>query len=286
LTVDDKKELVKQLETIVSQQPQSEQRLQVKEFVKQNVLERFEGKVCAVFTTLAEPKRAKQKTQERCACVLDLLRYAIPALYPRSAEVRVGFDGELWRFASPIPIVSSDNSQFSIQWLEMGPVFPMEISQETIQSLEEIGVLRLGKALEKQACQRSEFETVLLRGVHWFANAQLPLEKATQFLSLVTCLESFLCPKDRDPISTSVAEGVALVLGENLDNRRRLKRKVKELYGIRSAITHSGLETVLDVDLETLRNIALALTSALIKRADDFSKQQDLLDWIEDKKLS
>jgi hypothetical protein len=66
------------------------------------------------------------------------------------------------------------------------------------------------------------------------------------------------------PIGTALAEGVALLLDDTLDARRALKKRMKELYGKRSAVSHGGGKAILDVEYAEMEQAAGALLVTLI----------------------
>ncbi|WNZ44758.1 HEPN domain-containing protein [Leptolyngbya boryana CZ1] len=164
--------------------------------------------------------------------------------------------------------------------------FNYEISASNLKVLEEIRVFELSNILKKPYEQVNEFEGLLLRGIHWFARSQTQVDVENEFLNLTTCLEVFFTSKGGDPISSSIAEGVALILGKELTERKRLKRRVKELYGFRSNISHGGHSPILAKDIVDLKSIAMSLLVKMVEWSKDFSSRKDLVDWLEDQKLS
>jgi hypothetical protein len=125
----------------------------------------------------------------------------------------------------------------------------------------------------------------LLRGLHWYANAQTRTDPADRVRDLVTCLEVYLTPKDGNPIGTAVAEAAAIIVARDLQDRKRMKKKIKELYSLRSAVSHGGRTSVLQQDVHDLGQIVGQLTMTLIDKLDEFTSRKDLLDWVEDQKL-
>jgi len=111
-------------------------------------------------------------------------------------------------------------------------------------------------------------------------------EIENKFLNLLISIESLLTPKEREPVANAIAEGVALVLGDNLERRRHLKKRMKELYGQRSGLSHGGQKEILETDLLHLQDAAEKLLVWAIKQVDNFKSHQELFDWIETQKLS
>jgi hypothetical protein len=242
------------------------------------------GHVVSIYTVVAEPRRARERAEEETRRALDLLRLAIPLLYDRDKRVQVGFPGEIvWAYRRSISL--SDKAYQSNAKLA-GNTQPFELTADRLAYLRSLGVLDLSAVLAKPRGDLTDFEQALLRGVHWFASAQSQVEPENGFVDLVTCIEAFLTPRDGTPIGTAIAEGTALLLGEDADARKQIKRRVQHLYGKRCGVSHGGSRAILDADYAALEEIAGGLTLALIRRRDEFRSRTDLLDWIEDRKLS
>ena len=139
--------------------------------------------------------------------------------------------------------------------------------------------------LTKPESKRSEFERKLLKGIHWFACAQNYNEIENRFLNLITCLETLLTPKDGNPIGTAIAEGAAILVANDFDTRKFIKKRVKQLYSVRSSILHGGKSKILESDINDALSFAGSLIMALIDCVGKFNKHDDLLNYIEAKKL-
>ncbi len=149
-----------------------------------------------------------------------------------------------------------------------------------------IGVTAVADILAKPSGV-TEFEEILLRGIHWFANALTQSEAENAVLSLVTCLETFLATPPGERLTDSLAEGVAVALFQSVEERKRMKKRIKELYGLRSGVSHGGAKPILDVDRDELMDIAARFTAYMIGRLDDFRHRgrRAFPDWWEEQRL-
>jgi hypothetical protein len=258
--------------------------------VGQHLTESLANSVVAEFSTVAEPIRAKEIAIEETRRVMDLLRYAIPFIFPdhyKRLGMNVGITGDFAQgeiMAVILPCLDGKSMTFTSE--SKGPLIPVHVSSETMDKLRECGAWDVAAILAKPVSSLSDFERVLLRGIHWFGNALPQAEPENELLSLVTCLETFLTPRDSNPIGTAIAEGVALLLGKTLDERKKLKRRVKNLYGKRSSVSHGGEKAVLEADLTELREVAKKLVRHMISLNTSIQSQKELLEKIEDQKLT
>lgn len=258
---------------------------------KAGVLDSFRNQIlnlrnmtCARYVCVAESTRAKERATDEVRRVLDLLRYCIPALYQPEQHVSIGIFGELVLAESTAIGYSQPTKAFSWDITIIGPKTPFEFTTDNIAHITRLGIYDVAALLTFD--ELDDFKQTILRGIHWFANAQIQLEPENKLTSLVTCLETFLTPKGRDPISNAVAEGVAILIGQNTEERRRIKKTVKDLYGRRSAVSHGGKTAITDSELRELTIIAGELTRTLIARMKNFASRDSLLDWVEEQKLS
>jgi Apea-like HEPN len=278
--------LLKQVEDILDNIKNS---LETREMLKQHTslqLQALKGKICAKFRVIAEPTRARELAEQETRRVFDVLNYGLPSLYSKDLHVTIGFAGEVNTNTLTIPILSSDGESYNPQSRVTGSLCHFELIEPNIKILQEIGVFTLATILAKPDNQITHFEQVLLRAVHWYATSETQDELENRLLNLIICLETFLTPKENNPITTAVAEGVALILGKTLDIRKIIKKKVKDWYGMRSGVAHGGNKSVLETDCDELSDVARSVIYEMIKQKDKFKTQKDLLDWIEDQKLS
>jgi hypothetical protein len=231
---------------------------------------------------VAEPNRARELAEQETQLALDLLRYSIPALYRDGEIIRIGLSSQMSFIYQQTLSLSSDSFLTYRNLLHRD----YEISKNNFTVLREIGVFEVSDILRKPYEDLNDFEKTLLRGIHWFADSQTQVKIENEFLNLVTCLEVFFTPDKGDPISSSIAEGTALLLGEDLKERKRIKRRVKELYSLRSQVSHGGHSSILNKDVVDLKFIAMKLLVKMIEWRETFKSRRNLIDWLEDKRLS
>lgn len=126
-------------------------------------------------------------------------------------------------------------------------------------------LLKVGKRL-------NPLEERVLRAVEWIGEASQEASIQSGFLKAAIALELLLVNKDSSHISPSItarlSETVALLLGSTPEKRAELERLTKKLYGIRSAVAHSGASSVGWEDLSHLLNIGRAAVHTLLGDED------------------
>jgi hypothetical protein len=258
-----------------------EKQARIKQFAKIEWSE-IKDRACAVLTVVAEPHRAAELTIEYARAAIDILRLAILFMQDdHDMQAMIGLHGEVSEGRRTVFSITSDDTSSTTS---MSIVFaPLHLTEKTVEWMQDKGILALSDMLRSD--QRTKFHDVILRGVHWLANAQAQFEAENTWLNIVTCFETFFSPAEGDPISASIAESVAILTAAGLEARKERKKKVKEFYKLRSKLTHKGVGEVLSSDLSELVRIARDLVGEMIRRKDDFKTQDELRSWIEDQKL-
>jgi Apea-like HEPN len=253
------------------------------------LIENVVDRVSAEFVCIAEKARAIERAKEESTLAIDVLRFAVPFMadfnYSRD-HLTFGIQGSVPSLLTCTIFVRARDTRLASSNVGITGPIPFTLNDSTLERLRLIGALRISDILRKPLERQSDFEKVLLRGVHWFANAQIQTERESELLNLITCLETFLTPKDNNPIGTAIAEGTALLLEATLPDRKRMKRRVQQLYRLRSAVSHGGEKAIADSDIGDLREIAKRIMSKMIDLADRTESQKALFDIIEDAKLT
>lgn len=185
-----------------------------------------------------------------------------------------------------ISVIPADASSYEMHFGGDISVFSLPINTDNVVKMEAIGVFKIANLLKKPFNTLTDMEKTLLRSIHWFAIYQAQFENENKLLCLITCLETLFTPQGRDPIGTAIAEAVAFINSDTLAERKKIKKTVKEMYSLRSAISHGGYKAVSDTELDELLVVTRTLMLRMIARYDEFKSRGDLLNWIEEKKLS
>ena len=106
------------------------------------------------------------------------------------------------------------------------------------------------------------------------------------FLKAAIALEIIFTYNEKTIINASIlsqiSEGTALILGESVEERLKIETEVKNLYGLRSAIVHSGNKDISRDDhlkiLDVSRNVVTKLlTSEKLMSIDSVENLYKLL---------
>jgi len=238
-------------------------------------------RICAEYVAVGDPEKVSEIAIQEVRRVIDVLRYCILFLPPTDKKRILGIKGEVSDDA--LHQVHLGHNHESLRMTQSLVFEPVQLTSRFLDHMNKNEFRSLSDLLSKRPL--TDFEAVILRAVHWLATAQSQFENENKLLNLVTCLETFLKPAKDDPISATIAEGIAILTATGLEQRKQRKARIKEFYGMRSRLTHEGHGTVLANDLYELTGIALSLTVQLIRRKDEFATQEQLRGWLDDERL-
>lgn len=249
---------------------------------KREHISKVQNYTCAEIVVKAESTRAREVALDETRLALDLVRYAILFLHSDKRPRPVGLLGDVPEQSRATLAIRTDNQEVNV--FESMTNFTFDINQHTITKMDFIGVFTLSEIIKNY--NRSEFESVILRAVHWLASAQTQNGNENILLNLVTCLETFFKVDRGLPITANIAEGVALLTTSEAEARRQRKKRITELYDQRSTLTHEGEANITSDDLRDLTIIARDLILVMIRHKDKFAGHKAFKDWLEGQKMN
>jgi len=260
-----------------------EEKAYIKQFLNAHVMTAFKVGTLASIKVSAEPIRAVERAEEECGRSLDLLRFATPYVQQNPAETGFGLIGDVFS-GKGFSLCFAEDGSLKTNQSNVGSWIPFGFNREIHQKLERIGIMTLSDLLRK--ADITELEKRILSAVFWCAKAQLQTLPEFRLLCLITSLEAVLNPRGDRPIRVGVAEGVALLIGREIDQKRNLRDFIARLYDQRSSVSHGGHPEVLESELRRLTSITGAVIFELLKRTGEFKNQKELLSWLDDQRLA
>ena len=144
---------------------------------------------------------------------------------------------------------------------------------------------RIKTLLEKK--NKNRLEQRLISAMNWSGQAFVEENKELAFLFSAISLEALiLFENNRNELAERLSTRVAQLLGKNLNARKNIKKKVKELYETRSDIVHDGKYQVTNAELSLMINFAQNCILRIL-RDDPFKtmNEKELLDWFDNQSL-
>jgi hypothetical protein len=263
---------------------ETEKRKLVKD-MKDRILKNLLGKVCARTNCLGLNKRAEEKALNKVNQAVDIIK--LYCLNPAGEDGGFGVEGELL-FNSRRTILQltlGTNREFTPKLELLGPHIPMTIDGSKLQIMRRYGMNDLTKILLNQ---RSSIEKKILISIYWFARAfdaplrriddeKIIVERAIsssktekleygstneRLVKLFLAMESLFAISENEAIQNNIAERAAFLLGKKYEERKRIKKFIKDMYTLRSRTVHQGFTYV---SIGELQEIAYIVRSSIIQ---------------------
>ena len=114
----------------------------------------------------------------------------------------------------------------------------------------------------------SELEEHIIRCAEWTGQAIAEPNEAAALVKAAIALEVLFSSNEKGPfapsITSQIAECCAFLLGDEAKSPEDVEREVKRLYGVRSAVVHSGKDFVDSNDLDILISICRKVLLVLL----------------------
>ena len=132
--------------------------------------------------------------------------------------------------------------------------------------------------------KKTAMEKRIITSIEWIGKANSEMNNINRFLFYVIAIESLLTFQEKTMITPSIAnsisESIAMILGSNYEDRIIIEKQVKEIYSIRSAITHGNDKLVSDEEMNIVMDISRYVLRAFLTN-NNLSKIQNIEQFIE-----
>lgn len=232
-----------------------------------------------------EPYAARDRAVGDLQTTLDVINFYSDLLPYNWAHLSLPGDRDGASITVPIRHLDTE-SRCTVVGRRVGRLGEMSLkSLFEIAESKGLGFERVNELLKSRPNRMAD---VFLASVRWAGRATASDRNETAFLLYVIALESLILA-DQDPreLSYRLRLRVAQLLGEDLEARREIGKRVSDLYSIRSKIVHSGHYEVSDADLSLIRRVVKTCIIKLSNDAEFWSLHtpDEFGKWIENKIL-
>lgn len=229
------------------------------------------------------PEIATDRARQRYDELIDFLNGAATLLYRMDLRVRVGPLGEFTADSETVLVISEPVEAFSMPMTRVGPLLPLDLTPDHVQKVKDAGYWHYADLLATKPIERTEFESALLRALHWYAEGTVQRLPANQLLTLTIAAETIF-PRRRGAFGC--AEGIAFVLEDQADRRLKVRETFRMLYKKRGDIAHEGYLDVSPQEAYVLANLVMGVLLKLVARRNEFECLADLESWIDGRRLA
>lgn len=134
---------------------------------------------------------------------------------------------------------------------------------------------------------RNGLQNKILESIEWAGMASTETDDNKALLLYLIAIESILNYSEKAslyvPITVSLADSVAFLLGKNKNSRKQYSKHIFDLYGLRSAIVHGNKgQEITDIDLHTAFSISHQIIRKILLEEPYkfFSNKKELSDYL------
>lgn len=219
---------------------------------------------------VASFERAQERAEEEIDHALNLLRLCLSS---RKTILHSQFDIE--------PVKAFGFGIYTVTYPDISRALPREtpipakFDKAALGWFQANDLDKISDALAKKAGERTDLERRAISAADWFGTGVKSGEDVQRFIHFVTAGESLLLRKSDllVGLSASLRERMALLLGINYQQRKKISDLVAKLYKIRNRIIHEGQTYV---DPGALQSLGRMVSEAIFRVAEMLLKYQSL----------
>jgi len=278
------KESIDELESRAINQSQDSHRQELAKMLFDKRIREFQGHAIATISLEAESERAYEIAIEETNTALSMLR-----IFSASAQEPLSYyPCAVWGSSNIsrgyLMVLKEGNlNQLTIKTLDRRPM-PEYLDNKTIENLFSAGLNILDKLLQLE--ERNPFQKKLLDSLILYSRSVVSKDIADKLVYILASLESIFLRNNSEPIQQNLGERIAFLIGDSMDKRKRITRVMRDIYGLRSRFVHHGVSIN---DYEKMREFMMYAWQAiisLIQISNSVQTMDDLLDELDDRKLS
>ena len=158
------------------------------------------------------------------------------------------------------------------------------LSSKIIDNSFHLGLHRLHEMLVSN--RRSDLEEAVLEAVLLYSRCTTAKEPTDKLVYILVGLESILLKDSNEPITQNLSDRIAFLVGRDLQQRRDIVQSTKKAYKLRSDFVHHGASIESLEILQKFMEIAWNVMLALIGSTRQLRTRQELIDHLDDRRLS
>jgi len=224
-------------------------------------------------TYAAEDTRAEELSLDTMRWVVTVFRYAYMSIPHSNGKTAIG----IAPYRTPANLVIAkdrvDNSCFDSAVRPREPLDYFFVFPSTRAKMQKAGVFVLSSILEESDNGRTleprSFKFALLQALRWTVDSLDQSNNASKILSMTVALET-LFSEESFNVTSQVADGTAMVLTRDPEERRKIGKTMRDLYKKRSAAAHGGTTSISDADVLEMQEKATSVIRVLCHHASDY----------------
>lgn len=243
------------------------------------------GKLTLVIDLDCEPSKATQMANNEGKTIINILKLYYNPRYLLHNLSNLYIGGQPLNYIDSILVFDVLNLGVSHKSQLIGAIQPLELTKSTIEKLQKNGIDQLLGLIRTNT--KNDFNERLLRSIQWYIEGSFKERQYDQILSQVIALECIMKPRNTMGIKDSMLENVALLIGNNLEERKNIMKELKDLIDLRNEVSHgSKSKEITDDKLDRINGLVRSVIFRLIDFIGKMNSMDDLHTELTNKRLS
>jgi DNA polymerase III delta prime subunit len=260
------------------------ERLQISDEMFLKKIRRLQGLAAGVIKVKAEAQRANEIAFEEVGLAISIIRiFSNCNLSPKLMSYCDFFNNANIKTRVDLRVADEKIIGYSTS-VERKQDPRMCLDNRAIAGIMEIGLADICAIISKE--DKTDYEEAVLNSLLLYSKSSLMAEPSDKLVYMLSALESFLLRNGVEGIIESISNRLAFSIGNDLDERKKIVKNVKDTYSIRSKFIHHG-QSISDLEVlrDFMRHIWIFFTT-LPKLRDTYSSREDFINDLEERKLS
>ena len=161
---------------------------------------------------------------------------------------------------------------------------PHVLDEQTLKDMQDLGIRQFTRLFGPE--RKTAFMEKVLAAILIHVKTAFTSDNSEKLAFTMIALETVLLKTESEPITQNIAERIAFLVSDNIDERKSHIANIKYAYGMRSKYFHHGQNTSDLNALNMFLQLAFVTMVHILERYDDFDTKDDFLAAIDDRKLS
>jgi hypothetical protein len=243
---------------------------------------KMQGSLAAVVQVTGEPRKAHEDGVRIAQMAVSMLRFVSPVNFsPRIRSFCTLLGDEAIATTNVLTVKDGDligRSQSAERGEHVWLIRPSDLALLPAKLLSLLSDL--------SSDHNTNYAKQLYDALLIYSRNSIAKETSDKLVFVLVALESMLLRDDNEPIQKNVGERMALIAGTTVEERKAVVTNLGEVYKLRSKFVHHGQSTE---DIESLYPFMVNAWTCfcnLLGWQKRFATKDDLISWLESRKLS
>lgn len=252
----------------------------------EDMRKRFQGCLCASYTATGEKEKVFEMGFYYYSRALEFFRIFCTAAYdPRQSSSLYEYAENSMGKLCYICKETNNNKLIITECLERN-IHEQVFDENFLKIINCRAGLIYSQTLEGKIY--SSFSKEVVNCTSLYSKSLLKNEIPDKIIYMLASLESILLKDNTEPIANNIGERLAILIGRTLEEKKEIILIIKKIYILRSDFVHHGnYKFAEEINIvEKFMKYIFTFITWLIENISNFKTKKELMEYIENKKLS